>query len=68
MTIADMRLGATVTADGSAWKGGSLDGVLDAREIEAGLGEGWDVCQLIDDNVKKSRFIFFGFQLLASNF
>lgn len=45
--IKDTRFTAVVSENAQTWTDGSLEGTLDARELEPSLGADIDVCQLI---------------------
>jgi hypothetical protein len=47
MDVRAALLTAEIAADGSEWSDGVLDGIIDARQVNAGLGDGWDVCDLV---------------------
>lgn len=49
VAVKDPWFTAVVSADAQSWSGGVLEGTLDAREIEPGLGGDIDVCQMITD-------------------
>lgn len=48
VAFSEAILGATIDADGAGWHDGGLSARIDAREFEAALPQGTDMCELVD--------------------